>query len=135
MLRSLSENICRGFFYNLDFLNNSFMKKYNSEITGHLEICVDNKEDEFEGEIEKWQDVLIHGDPEGLRSLAKFLIMIADLDQDSITDLPVGTGEHFHLRPKWDISNSSVETIVGRLDAKGTGSFYDSYIPKDSNKK
>jgi hypothetical protein len=111
------------------------MKKYKSEITGHLDIQVDNKEDEFEGEIEKWQDVLIHGDPEGLRSFAKFLIKVADLDQESITDLPVGTREHFHLRPKWDLGKSSVQVIVGRLDAKGTGLFYDSYIAKDAKRK
>jgi hypothetical protein len=110
------------------------MKQYKSEITGHLEICVDNKEDEFEGEIEKWQDVLIHGDPEGLKSFAKFLMKVADLDQESITDLPIGTEEHFHLQPKWDISKSSVQVIVGRLDAKGTGRFYDSYIAKDEKK-
>lgn len=108
------------------------MKKYRSEIAGHLEICVDNKEEEFEGEIHKWQDVLIHGDPEGLRSFANLLIKIADLDQDKIVDLPIGAKEHIHLRPKWDISKSSVEVVVGRLDAKGTGVFYSGYIAKDA---
>ena len=104
--------------------------KYNPEITGHLDILVDNKEDEFEGEIEKWQDVLIHGDPEGLRSFAKFLVEVADLNQDDITDLPVGAREHFHLLPNLDISKSSVQVIVGRLDARGTGEFYDRYLAK-----
>ncbi len=113
------------------------MKKYKSEITGHLDIKVHNQEDEFEGEIEKWQDVLIYGDPEGLRSFAKFLIKVADLNQDNIPDtvLPYDEREHIHLQPKWDISNSSVQVMVGRLDAKGTGRFYDSYIAKDTNKK
>jgi hypothetical protein len=60
------------------------MKKYRSEITGHLDIIVADNEDEFEGEIQKWQDVLIHGDPEGLRSFAKLLVKIADLNQDNI---------------------------------------------------
>jgi hypothetical protein len=107
------------------------MAKYKSEITGHLDIRVDNNEDEFEGEIEKWQDVLIHGDPEGLRSFAKLLIKMADLNQENLPDLPAGDAEHIHLRPDWDISKSSVQVIVGRLDAKGTGRFYKSYIAKD----
>jgi hypothetical protein len=107
------------------------MKKYKSDIIGHLEIDVHNQEDEFEGTINKWQDVLIHGDPEGLRSFAKLLLKIADLNQDQIKDLPIGAREHIHLRPKWDISNSSVEVIVGRLDAKGTGFFPDRFIAKD----
>ena len=52
-------------------------KYYGFEITGHLDIFVADNEDEFEGEIEKWQEVLIHGDPEGLRSFAKLLMKIA----------------------------------------------------------
>ncbi|MFI5160858.1 MAG: hypothetical protein ACHQHN_06250 [Sphingobacteriales bacterium] len=114
------------------------MKKWRrNEIAGHLDIRVHNQEDEFEGNVEKWQDVLIYGDPEGLRSFAKFLIQVADLNQDSIPDkeLPFGEREHFHIQPKWDISNSSVQVVVGRLDAKGTGHFYDSYVAKDSKKK
>ena len=101
------------------------------EIEGHLDIVVDTKEDEFEGVIEKWQEVLIHGDPEGLRSFARLLIKIADLNQDNVTDLPVGAREHYHLRPNLELGKSSVETIVGRLDAKGTGLFYDRYVAKD----
>jgi len=113
------------------------METYRSEITGHLDIQVDNKEDEFEGQIEKWQDVLIHGDPEGLRSFSQFLMKVADLNQESIPDkdLPYGEREHYHLRPQWDLAKSSVQVIVGRLDAKGTGHFYDSYVSKDAEKK
>ena len=44
------------------------MKKYKSEITGNLDIFVVDNEGEFEGKITKWQDILIHGDPEGLKS-------------------------------------------------------------------
>lgn len=99
-------------------------------MTGHLDIFVADNEDEFEGEITKWQDVLIHGDPDGLRSLARILTRIADLNQDDITDLPNGAREHIHLRPDFDTSKSSVEVIVGRIDAKGTGAFYDRYVPK-----
>ncbi|MDB5018119.1 MAG: hypothetical protein JWQ84_2951 [Mucilaginibacter sp.] len=106
------------------------MKKYKSEITGHLDILVVDNKDEFEGEIQKWQDVLIHGDPEGLRSFAKLLIRIADLNQDTIAALPTGAREHIHLQPDFDISKSSVQVIVGRIDAKGTGAFYDQYLKK-----
>jgi len=111
------------------------MEKNRPDITGHLDIFVADNEDEFEGEIVKWQNILIHGDPEGLRSFAKLLTRIADLNQGDITDLPIGAREHIHLRPDVDTSKSSVEVIVGRIDAKGTGVFYDRYIPKSDNEK
>jgi len=106
------------------------MKKDRSKITGHLDIFIADNEDEFEGEIEKWQEVLIHGDPEGLRSFARLLMEVADLDQENMPGLPTGAREHIHLRPGFDISKSSVGVITGRIDAKGTGVFYDRYIAK-----
>ncbi len=111
------------------------MKKFKSEITGHLDIFIADNEDEFDGQISKWQDILIHGDKEGLRSFARLLIRIADLNQDEIDHLPIGAREHIHLRPNLDISKSSVEVIVGRIDAKGTGVFYDRYIAKENKNK
>ena len=111
------------------------MTKYKSEITGDLDIFVTNNEDEFEGEITTWQEVLIHGDAEGLKSFARLLTKIADLNQDDITDLPVGAREYKHLRPNIDISKSSVQVIVGRIDAKGTGVFYDRFIGKSDKEK
>lgn len=36
----------------------------NSKITGNLDILVVHNEDEFEGEISNWDEVLIHGDPD-----------------------------------------------------------------------
>ena len=108
------------------------MKKFKSAITGHLDIYLNKYKDEFNGEKLSWNQVLIHGDPEGLRSLANLLLKMADLDQDSIVNLPVGAREHKHLQPKLDLSNSSDSLIIGRLDAKGTGAFYDRYIPKES---
>lgn len=110
------------------------MGEYKSEIFGHLDILIHDNEDEFEGEIVKWREILIHGDPEGLKSFANLLIKLADTNQDDIDGLPIGAREHIHLSPKVDLSNSSEEVIVGRLDAKGTGSFYDSYIKKDNAK-
>ena len=113
------------------------IKWRGGEITGHLDIVIhDCKDDEDNGEIRKWQEVLIHGDPEGLRTFAKLLIKIADLNQEQVTEteLPIGEREHYHLRPNLELSKSSVETIVGRIDAKGTGRFYDRYVAKDAAK-
>jgi hypothetical protein len=105
------------------------MEKYKSDITGNLDIFIVQNEDERDGEILKWQDILIHGDPEGLKSLATMLLKLADTNQGDIIDLPIGAREHVHLRPKYDLSKSSENVIIGRLDAKGTGAFYERYIP------
>ena len=95
-------------------------KTYGLEITGHLDIFVGSDE-----------DVLIHGDSEGLRSFADLLLKLADLNQEEQTDFPVGAREHYHLRPNLELGKSSVQAIVGRLDAKGTGEFYGRYLAKD----
>src|SRR5579862_8344781 len=105
------------------------MEKYTSAIRGNVDIFIGQNEEECDGEIIKWQDILIHGDPEGLRSLATLLIKLADTNQEDIADLPTGAREHVHLQPKYDLSDSSERVIIGRLDAKGTGAFYDRYIP------
>ncbi|TDN40470.1 hypothetical protein E4631_10915 [Hymenobacter sp. UV11] len=111
------------------------MKPYQSEITGHLDFFTADNEDEFGGATEKWQTLLIHGDSEGLKSFARLLLRLAELKQDELPALPFGAREHVSLRPCLDISNSSVEVIVGRLDAKGTGAFYDRYISKSGSAK
>ena len=104
-----------------------------NEIEGQLDIFISHNEDENDGEIIKRDEVLIHGNPEGLKSFAKLLIEIAELNQEKVDDkyLPIGAREHYHLRPGIELSNSSIEVIVGRLDAKGAGDFYDRYIPKN----
>ncbi len=96
-----------------------------------MDIFIAQNEEECDGEVVKWQDILIHGVPEGLRSLATILIKLANIDQNDIADLPIGAREHVHLQPKHDLSNSSEKVIIGRLDAKGTGVFYDRYIPAE----
>jgi hypothetical protein len=103
-----------------------YKKIKGHEIDGHLDIFISDDKDE----------ILIHGNPEGLKSLAKLLIEIADLNQEKVEDkfLPVGAREHYHLRPNIELSKSSVEVIVGRLDAKITNDFYNRYIPNDKNK-
>ena len=105
------------------------MEKYTLKIQGNLDIFSVHNEDECDGEITKWREILIHGDPEGLRSLAQNLIKIADTNQNDIVGLPIGAREHIHLQPDNDLSSSSDKVIIGRLDAKGTGLFYDRYIP------
>jgi len=95
------------------------MGNYKSEIIGHLDIFVAENEDEFEGEKMKWKEILIHGDPEGLRSMGRLLIKLADTNQDKVDGLPIGAREHIHLRPKFDLSNSSEEVIVDGWTQKG----------------
>jgi hypothetical protein len=41
------------------------MKNLTSEINGHLDILIHQKEDEFDNVKECWNEILIHGDPEG----------------------------------------------------------------------
>jgi len=106
------------------------MKKYTSEITGNLDIFIVQNENDWDGKIMKSPEILIHGDAEGLKSFASLLIKLADANQNDIIGLPIGAREHVHLRPEYDLSNSSEKVIVGRLDAKGTGAFYDRYIPR-----
>lgn len=104
-----------------------------NEIQGELDIFISHNEDEIDGITKSWDEVLIHGNPEGLISFAKLLLEIAELNQEVVEDkyLPIGAREHYHLRPGIELSKSSIEVIVGRLDAKGTGNFYDRHISKD----
>ena len=95
-------------------------------IRGDLEIFASEEEGEFE--------VLIHGNPEGLRSFASLLLALAELDQDDLTNLPKGAKEHVHLDPDYDLSKSSCTTIVGRLDAKGTGDYHTSFRKRTKKK-
>ena len=107
------------------------MNKYQSDIKGQLDIKIIEDSDEFEGKIETWQEILIHGDPDGLRSLAGLLIKIANTNQNERSDIPIGAREHVQLKPKFDLSKSSNKVIIGRLDAKGTGEFYSAFVQKD----
>ena len=104
------------------------------EIEGELDIFVSHIEDENDGEITKWNEVLIHGNPQGLKSLAKLLLEIAELNQEEVEDkyLPIGAREHYHLTPNIELSRSSNTVIIGRLDAKGIREFYERYISKKS---
>ena len=45
----------------------------------------------------EWNEIFIHGDPEGLRSLAKILIDLAEINQDLIDESLLPTGEREHI--------------------------------------
>jgi hypothetical protein len=107
------------------------MDSHQFEIIGNLDIFIIQNESEFDGEIKKWQEILIHGDPEGLRSLATILMKLADTDQEKNSKIPIGAREHVHLVPRYDLSKSSERVIIGRLDAKGTGAFYERFVAKE----
>jgi hypothetical protein len=107
----------------------AYKRTRGGEIKGHLDIFIGEEELDDDGNVASSQEVLIHGTPKGLRSFAKLLLQIADLNQEK-APFPVGAREHYHLRPGWELSDSSIEVIVGRLDAKGTGEFYSRFVPK-----
>jgi hypothetical protein len=81
--------------------------------------------------------VFIGGDPQGLRSLAKLLNWLADVDQESHPIMPDGEREHVPLYcgpPYRQLTPFSVVTELCRLDAKGTGELPDRYRQKSSRK-
>jgi hypothetical protein len=104
-----------------------------NEIQGELDIFVSHSQEGNHYQSVTGNEILIHGNPEGLRSLAKLLLEIAELNQEAVDDkfLPVGAREHYHLRAGIELSKSSNEVIIGRLEAKGTGAFYDRFISKN----
>ena len=83
------------------------------------------------------EGILIAGDPDGLRSLARLLTWLADVDQESLPTMPNGERCHVHLHAGEPVEsfNSltafSEQTELCRLDAKGTGEF----PPKYRNRK
>jgi hypothetical protein len=95
---------------------------------GHIEISV-AKDDVF------GQGVFIGGDPEGLRSLAELLLMLADLDQGATLEFSPEVREHIYLRPNVRLSGNSAPTELCRLDAKITGEFPADFIPADAQIK
>ncbi len=68
--------------------------------------------------------VTIIGNPDGLRYLAELLHYLADFDQ-SMTDGPKGSREHFHLHAGDQLGKHSCEVELCRADAKGTGDLPD----------
>ena len=100
-----------------------------SRIHGNLEIST------HEG------TVFIGGDPNGLRSLARLLVWLADADQESHSTMPDGEREHVHIYPQRaggpheSLTRFSVDTELCRLDAKGTGEFPTKYHVAGKSKR
>jgi hypothetical protein len=69
-------------------------------------------------------NVSIYGTPEGLKTLASKLVEIADTDQEKLdaVSLPIGEGLHMHYTLNAPEGKKLPGFIIGRLDAKGTGS-------------
>ena len=67
--------------------------------------------------------VMIYGDPDGMESFGKVLINMSQVDQNKYVGMPDGERDHTHIYPGHQLSQNSLETILGRLDAKGTGEF------------
>lgn len=108
------------------------MKRQYPGIKGNLEVLASEEEDKEFGE--KWQEVVISGDPEGLRSFAELLMSLADLDQNTLQDYPDYASEHVHLDADSQLSGNSARLIVGRLDRKGGGAFHDGFKPRKHKK-
>lgn len=79
-------------------------------------------------EEDKRQKVLIYGDPKGLESFGNILIALSKVNQEEILDMPNGFRDHMHIYPDSQLSRGSVETIIGRLDGKGTYEFPPNFI-------
>ena len=109
------------------------MKKINIKLKGNFDIFSSTTIEKVDGKKQKWTEILIHGDPKGLKSFAELILQLANYDQDKDDKLPKGAREHIQLSPKHQLSKSSDTVILGRLDAKGTGEFYDRYKKKSKN--
>lgn len=76
--------------------------------------------------------IFIGGDPDGLRSFAKVLTWLANVNQEAMSRQPIGERCHIHLHANdapgfSSLTPFSCETELCRLDAKGTGEFPERY--------
>ena len=104
-------------------------KRYLHDIPGDLDIFSAACTDVIDGERQDWREIFIHGNPEGLRGLAALLLELADTDQRTMP-APDGAREHYQLTPGRQLAASSDTVIIGRLDAKGTGAYFERFRPK-----
>lgn len=106
--------------------------KLTFNLKGNLDFFVSNCDDDSEAKMTTWNEILIHGDPEGLKSFANLLQEIANIDQENINnqELPIGERVHIKLRPGIELSKSSDEVVVGRLDGKTSGEFNRRFFSK-----
>lgn len=102
----------------------------SSVIKGNLDIHFDSESEIVDGIEKSVYEILIHGDPEGLKSFANLILKIAIANQELIDTLPTNARIHNTLNPSIDSSSNSITTTVGRLDAKGTGKYYNKFISR-----
>jgi hypothetical protein len=100
------------------------MDTIKATIEGHLDIYVVRN-----GET---NEIYINGDPLGLRSLSNTLVRIANIIEEEDSTLLIGDREHVTLQPNMDLSKSSDQLTIGRLEAKLTGNFYERYVPREN---
>jgi len=75
-------------------------------------------------------EIRIYGDPEGLRSLGRALILIADLDQSTLDDRECPPDDSFHQHHTvMQQDGSSGRLTVGRVDEKASGQISDYFPP------
>jgi hypothetical protein len=67
---------------------------------------------------DKAEKIVISGDPEGLRSLSALLTWFADQELDTWPYLKEGQHAHLHVYPHYDISETSREVELMRMDLK-----------------
>ena len=102
----------------------------SSVIKGNLDIHFDSENETVDGVEKPVYEILIHGDPEGLKSFANLLLEIANANQELIDTLPTNARIHNTLNPSIDLSSNSITTTIGRLDAKGTGKYYNKFVSR-----
>lgn len=108
------------------------MKQIDShKITGCLDIRA--VRDSIYAPVDESLSIHINGDSDGLRSLAKLLLALAEIDQNDLNheELPAGASVHTSLVPNITISKTSNETIIGRLDKKDSNGLPDWYTHQD----
>ena len=68
--------------------------------------------------------ICLYGDPDGLRSLAQKLEILASVDQTNLSGLPLDEGVHVHLTKASGLQSShkSKRLDIGRADGK-SGNF------------
>jgi hypothetical protein len=76
--------------------------------------------------------IVIIGNPNGLRYLARLLYYLAEYDQEN-SRAPSDTREHIHLHVGMQLGHYSCEVELCRADAKGTGELPD-YMDEKPNK-
>jgi hypothetical protein len=75
-------------------------------------------------------EICIYGDPEGLRSLGRAIIAIADLDQTSLDDRECPPDDSFHQHYKAiGADGPRCLLTIGRVDEKASGRIRDFFPP------